>query len=127
VVALILIGIIQQEHRNVDVGSLFFRNSEKAVTRKSTGRIRTPHLFPLEFAENDVYERQGSKRPEIYILIGLGRPIDQGSEVMDLNNIVVRPEQLKKALEVQPLKGAAADGAVVKVEPVYVDDGARRH
>ncbi len=52
---------------------------------------------------------------------------DQGSEVMDLNNIVVRPEQLKKALEVQPLKGAAADGAVVKVEPVYVDDGARRH
>jgi hypothetical protein len=29
---------------------------------------------------------------------------------MDLNNIVVRLEQLKEALEVQPLKGAAADG-----------------
>jgi len=84
-------------------------------------------MFHLEFAENDVYERQGSERAEICFLIGPGGPIDQGSEVMDLNNIVVRPEQLKKALEVQPLKGAAADGAVVKVEPVYVDDSARRH
>jgi hypothetical protein len=67
-------------------------------------------LLLLEFAEHDVYERQGSEGLEIYILIGPGRPIDQGSEVMDLNNIVVRLEQLKEALEVQPLKGAAADG-----------------
>jgi hypothetical protein len=49
-------------------------------------------------------------------LIGPGGPIDQGSEVMDLNNIVVRLEQLKEALQVQALKGTAADRAVVKVE-----------
>jgi hypothetical protein len=35
---------------------------------------------------------------------------------MDLNNIVVRLEQLKEALQVQALKGTAADRAVVKVE-----------
>jgi hypothetical protein len=49
-------------------------------------------------------------------LIGPGGPIDQGSEVIDLNNIVVRLEQLKEALQVQALKGTAADRAVVKVE-----------
>ena len=110
------LGVIQQENRNVDVGPLFFGNCKKAAPRKSTRRIRTPNLLLLEFSEDDVYERQGSERAEICFLIGPGGPIDQGSEVMGLNNIVVRLEQLKEALQVQALKGTAANRAVVKVE-----------
>jgi len=127
VVALILVCVIQQQYRNINVSALFFRNSEEAVTGKGTGRVGTAHLLLLEFSENDVHERQCPKRPEIYLLIRPGRPIDQGGEVMDHNNVVVRPEQLKEALKVQPLKGAATNRAVVEVEAVDVDDGARRH
>jgi hypothetical protein len=80
------LGVIQQENRNVDVGPLFSSGTaKKRPPRKSTRRIRTPNLLLLEFSEDDVYERQGSERAEICFLIGPRGPIDQGSEVVDLN------------------------------------------
>ena len=126
-VAIILICVIQQEYRDVNVRALFLRNFKKAVTSKSTCRIGTPDLLLLEFSKDDVHERQCSESTEIYFLIWPCRAIDERCEVMDLKNIVVGPEQLKEALQVQPLKGTPADCAIVEIESVYVDDGAWGH
>lgn len=115
-VALILIRVVQQEYCNINIGPLFFRDIEEAITGKSTRRVGAAHLFLLKFTENDVDQRQCSKHSEIYFLIRPGRPIDQGSEIMDLHNIVVRPEQLKEALQVQPLMGAATNRTIVEIE-----------
>lgn len=127
VVALILIRVIQQEYRDINVRSLFLGDIKKAVARKSTSRIGTADLFLLEFSENDVHERQCSESTQICFLIRSGRAIDERGEVMDLKNMVVGPEQLKEALQVQPLKGTPADCAIVEIESVYVDDGAWGH
>ena len=60
-------------------------------------------------------------------MIRPGGPIDQRSKIVDLRNAIVWSEKAEESLQIQPLVGPTADGTVIEVKAIYVDNGAVGH
>ena len=48
-------------------------------------------------------------------------------EIVNLKNTIVGSEKTEKPLQVQPLVRPTADGTVIEIKAIHVDDGAVRH
>ena len=67
-----------------------------------------------------------SQRTKELALIGLGGSGDKRGEVLDGSQVVGGPQHCEVPIDVQPLVRRAADGTVIEVEAINVDDGSPR-
>ena len=67
------------------------------------------------------------KARKLGLLIWPCGTIDESGEIMDLVDVVVRAEERKKSLQIQPLVIPAPNRPVVEVEAINVNNGSVRH
>lgn len=119
----VLIGVIQQLYRDIDICTLFFRDFESTVPVKRTRCNATSRHFIFEFAKYDCYQRQCCKGQQIGCLTYTRLPMYGGGEVVDCNDFIVWQKTRKVRFKIQPLVGSSANCTVIKIETVNVDAG----
>lgn len=122
--------VVQDVKRKVHVGTLFLVLPDGDAGR---GRIGVLHGNAVA-QEMPVVEFQaramGVERAQVGLLPHAGvriarRRLDARGEVLDLDEIVPCPEDsLEQGHRIQPLPRRSADGSVIEVESIDVDDSA---
>jgi hypothetical protein len=120
--SVLLIGIVNQVNRNVDIGSLFFRCLVSTVAVKRAWSNATKRSFAFEFSKDDRYKRKGVKGQQVRRLTLARTSINRSRKVFDACKIIVRKQSSEVTLEIQPFVRCAFDCSVVQVEPDNVDN-----
>lgn len=124
VVAQVLIGIVQHENGDVDIGSLFLWSLEELCSTICASRYRALDLLVLELSQYHLNGRGSRKGLKVDLLIWLRGTVDHRSEIPDALDVVVGPNQTKEPSKIQPLVRGILNGPIVEVESVYVYDRA---
>ncbi len=126
-VTIVLVGILEHLHGDIDICSLFLRHVEDAVSLVLACPDSTSHLFGFEFAEENRDEWKRFEGFQIANLAGSMRAVNQSGEVVDPAEVVGGPEKGEKPLDVEPFLGTILDSPVVEIEAVDVDDRSAEH
>lgn len=126
-ITFVLIRVVYEENGDVNVRPFLFGDMEKAVPGKSADRVGAPNPLFLEFSQDNIHLGQCPQCSQVDLLIRPRGTINQSSEIVDLVDVVVRAEKLKKSLQIQPLAVSAPNRPVIEVEAINVNNGLIRH